>query len=362
MSRLSSLLLAGSLAGVLGGCAARPPPPGPAPSAALSAVLRERQVMNAREMSDLPLYQAREAPWLIDAARAMQNARGLPAMYTDVRRVNVPLVDGRMYGPLSARLFRPAEARDTPVILYFPGGTWATGPRENYDATPRELAARTGWVVLSLQTRQAPEAQFPGIHDDAFALYQWARAHLREWGADPTRVVLAGEGPGANLALSTALLARERTAAGMPTPLPDQLLLITPLAGTALNTPSMAENRRGRPLSRATVDWAQDLYAPGSLRDPRIDLAAREDFAGLPPTTVVLAQIDPLRSGGEVLAAKLSAAGVRTEARVFPGATYDFFGLGRRTPESTAAEDYAVGRMKGVFRQPRAARARAPGS
>ena len=79
----------------------------------------------------------------------------------------------------------------------------------------------------------------------------------------------------------------------------------------------MQENRRSRPLTRATVDWAQDLYAPDDLGDKRIDLAARADFAGLPPTTIILAQIDPLRSGGETLATKLAAAGVPVEARLF---------------------------------------------
>lgn len=338
---------------LLPGCAATPPqgrtPYTPTP--AMLSVLEERQNMHAEDPSGLSIVRAREVPMMSDAAQAIPNVAGLPATFVEVPQVQQLIASGAD-GALVARLYRPALAKDTPVILYFDGGTWATGTIDAYEESARQLSARTGWVVVSLRTRLAPEAKFPAIHDDAFALYQWARAHLREWGADPTRVALAGEGPGANLALSTAMLARDRAAAGAPTPAPDYLLLITPLAGTELHTPSMSENGRSRPLTRATVDWAQDLYAPDNLNDPRIDLAARTDFAGLPPTTIILAQIDPLRSGGETLATKLSAAGVPVEARLFPGTTADFFGLGSRVPDAAAAEDYAATRLKAAFYRP----------
>lgn len=318
------------------------------PSAAMLSVLEERQAMHARDLSGLSAERARDVPNLIDAARAIPNVQGLPAPFVDVPQVTQVVASGAD-GALVARLYRPTLAKDTPVILYFPGGTWSTGTLDTYEETARQLSARTGWVVVSMRTRLAPEALYPAAHDDAFALYQWARAHLREWGADPTRVALAGEGPGANLALSTALLARDQAARGAPLATPDHLLLITPLAGTALNTASMSENGRSRPLTRATVDWAQDLYAPDNLDDPRIDLVARNDFALMPPTTIILAEIDPTRSGGEELAARMAGAGVRVESRLFPGTTADFFGLGATVPEAAAAEDYAAARLKTAF-------------
>ncbi len=348
MHRLVPLLLLPLLAA----CATQPPQGSTpyAPSPAMRAVLEERQAMHAKEMSDLSPAEARDVPGLIDAARAIPNVKGLPATYPNVPQVT-PLTASGADTELSARLYRPALAKDTPVIIYYPGGTWATGSLDTYDETARQLAMRTGWVVVSIRTRLAPEAQFPVIHDDAFAAYSWARAHMREWGADPTRVALVGEGPGANLALATALTARDRVRQGTSA-LPDQLVLVTPVAGTGLSSPSMSENRRSLPLTRATVSWAQDLYARRALKDPRIDLVNRPDLAGLPPTTVILAQIDPLRSGGEALARNLAAAGVPTEARLFPGTTYDFFGLANQVPEAAAAEDYVVNRLKAAFDRP----------
>ena len=334
-----------------------------APSSGMSAVLREHRAMRARPLADLPPERAREVPTLSDAMRAIPNVRGLPAGTTDVPQVRDVVASGAA-GALAARLYRPVLAKDTPAIVFFPGGTWVTGSLDEADASARELSSRTGWVVVVVRTRLAPEATFPAAHDDALAAYQWARGQLRSWGADPTRLALAGEGVGANLALSTALAARDRGVAE-----PDHLLLITPLAGTSLRGVSMSESGDSRPLTRSTVRWAQDLYAPeyGQQTDKRIDLVSRPDLAGLPPVTVILAEIDPLRSGGGALAARLeeagalragapgvgtAAPGIRTEARLFPGTTHGFFGLGAAVPEAAAAEDYAAARLRAAFVRP----------
>jgi len=332
---------------LLAGCGTLPPQGRTpyAPTQAMMSVLSERAAMNAKERSDLGVAEARDVPELTDAAHAIPNVAGLPADAIDVEQFN-QLTGSGAAGPIGATLYRPKLAKNTPVIILFPGGTWVTRRDAATDETARQLVERTGWVVVTLQPRLAPEATFPAIHDDAMAAYQWARANLRAWGADPTRVVLAGEGPGANLALSTALAARDAAAAGRPIALPDYLLLITPWAGTSTSTASMSENADSRPLTRSTVRWAQRLYASGHLEDPRIDLARRTDFAGLPPVTLVLADIDPLRSGAEDLAERMRAARVPTDLRRYPGVTYGFFGLGAYVPEAAAAEQDVATTLK----------------
>ncbi len=360
--RTKAPLLACVLAAALAACAGDPGPPQGAtpylPSPGMAAVLQERQAMRAADPGTVSVARAREVPNLIAAMQAMPNVRGLPSDSPEVPVVRALTASGAD-GALPARLYQPRSARGVPLVIYFPGGTWVTGGLDDYDESARQLAQRTGWVVAAVGLRHAPEATFPAIHDDAFAAYQWARSHAREWGADPTRVALAGEGAGANLALSTALLARDRLV-----PVPDHLLLITPLAGTTLSGPSMEDSGRSLPLTRRTVGWAQQRYTTDDrqLLDPRLDLAPRTDLAGTPPTTIVLAQIDPLRSGGEALAAGLTAAGVRTNVRMFPGTTHDFFGLGERVTEAAAAEDYAAANLKAAFDRPalRPTRARGP--
>lgn len=350
MLRLAPLLLLSLVAA----CAHEPPQGSTpfVPTRAMSAILQERQAMRAKPLSSWSLNttEVRDVPSLSDAGNAIPNVVGLPAMTVEVKQFSQ--LDGAgANGMLLARLYRPAVAKDTPVIIYFPGGTWVTGTLDQYDDTARQLAARTGYVVLSVRTRLAPEVRFPAEHDDALAAYQWARMNLRSWGADPTRVVLAGEGPGANLALSTALAARDAAARGSPVPTPDALLLITPWAGTGTSSPSMSENGGSRPLPRSDVRWANRVYAGGKLSDPRIDLVDRVDFSQMPPTTIILAQIDPLRSGGETLAARMQAAGVPVQARLYQGVTYDFFGLGTQVPEAAAAESFAAERLRLQFAQ-----------
>ena len=312
----------------------------------MSDILVERAAMHAKERSAVSLQEARDVPDLVEAGHAIFNVQGLPAPGIEVSQFSQPAASGAA-GSIGATLYRPVLAKNTPIIIYFPGGTWVTRRDADADEIARQLAIRTGWVVVSLRPRLAPEAKFPAIHDDALAAYQWARGQMRSWGADPTRVVLSGEGPGANLALSTALMARDQHVA-----LPDALLLITPWAGTATNTASMTENGSSQPLTRATVRWAQNLYAPNDLTNPRIDLAARSDLAGMPPTMFVLADIDPLRSQAETLAANLQQAGTRVDVRRYAGVTYDFFGLGAYVPRAADAEQDVASALKARFDRP----------
>ncbi len=326
------------------------------PTPEMSDILSERVAMNAKERSSVSLQEARDVPSLVEAGHAIYNVQGLPSPGIEVSQFSQPAASGAA-GSIGATLYRPALAKNTPIIVYFPGGTWATRRDADADETARQLSIRTGWVVVTLRPRLAPEAQFPAIHDDALAAYQWARGQMRSWGADPTRVVLAGEGPGANLALSTALMARDRNV-----PLPDGLLLISPWAGTATNTPSMSTYGSMPPLTRATVRWAQNQYAPDNLADPRIDLVARRDLAGMPATTVVVAELDPSRSEAETLAANLQQAGTRVDLRQYGGVTHDFFGLGAYVPRAAEAEQDVAAALKARYDRPMAAAPARPAS
>ncbi len=334
--RRASVLLAAAL---LTGCASRSFPVSPE----MSDVLAEWRAMHPVEPSDTNLQRARDVPSLVEAAFAIGNVEGRPAEFVTVGRTDEVMGSGAA-GPIGATLVRPALAKNTPVIIYFPGGTWATRRDADDVTVARQLSARTGFIVVVPRLRLAPQARFPDIHDDALAAYQWARGAMRSWGGDPTRVVLAGSGPGANLALSTALTARERNML-----LPDALLLITPWASASTATASMGAYALSQPLSRDTVRWAHYLYAPRKGDDPRLDLMRRSDWAGLPPTLMILAEIDPLRSAAETVAAQMRAAGDWVDVRLYPGVTYDFFGLGAYVPRAADAEADAASALLARF-------------
>jgi len=83
-------------------------------------------------------------------------------------------------------------------------------------------------------------------------------------------------------------------------------------------------------------------------KDPRIDLIDA-NLKGLPPTTIITDEIDPLQSEGMTLVSKLKAVGVTTDTKNYDGVTHEFFGMGTVVPEAKDAEMYAVGQLKKGF-------------
>jgi acetyl esterase/lipase len=251
-------------------------------------------------------------------------------------------------GDIRARVYTPPSAVEeaTPLLLYLHGGGWVIGDLDGYDASPRALARRTGAVVVSAHYRQAPEFRFPAAHEDSFTAWQWMIDNAEALGGNPARAAIAGEGSGANMAVNIALRARDE---GIVQPL--HLALVSPMAGTALDLPSHAENIDSRPLNTATVRWflRKALRNKAAQSDPRINLAARGDLAGLPPTTIILAEIDPLRSEGEALADALRRSGVWVDCTTYEGVTHQFFGLAQIVNKAMFAQSQVARNLIGAF-------------
>jgi acetyl esterase len=251
-------------------------------------------------------------------------------------------------GELEARVYRPAGllSRLNPMVLYFHGGGFVTGDLDSHDASARALARRSGAVVVSLAYRLAPEHRFPAAHDDAWAAWQWLVANAAELGGDRQRIAVAGEDAGASLAAHVALLARDARG-----PQPVQQLLIHPIAGHDLSTPSYGEMLRAQPIGLAAMRWRlrQLVDDEAKLADPRIDLASRSDLAGVAPAIVVLAEVDPLRSEGEALATALEVAGVPVQCWIYEGMAQGFFGLGLVVTKALFAQSDAADALGKAF-------------
>ncbi len=319
------------------------PPQGPVsyqPGLAMTKELRELQIMHPAPPQDVSPSEARREPRLTDAARAIENVQGLPLPELAVPQFENLNTTGAA-GNLPGRLYRPKLANNTPLIVFLPGGGFARPDIDAADMAVRQLVERTGYVALMVAPRAAPGGRFPAAHEDALAILKWARENARSWGADPSRLVLAGEGTGALLALATALSAHSD---GQEPP--DQLVLITPMAGP----PGLGAFARAAPRTRAAVLSDLRLYAGSPLpADPRLDPLHRADLHGLPPVIMVLAEGDPLRSDAEALLDRMRAAGVPAVARFYPGASAEFFPLGQQVPEASSAEDFVAAQLKAAF-------------
>jgi acetyl esterase/lipase len=126
--------------------------------------------------------------------------------------------------------------------------------------------------------------------------------------------------------------------------------LIYPVAGADMDTPSYTENEFAKPLSKALMQWFVK-YAfdnPQQLQDKRIDLI-HADLGGLPATVIVTAQIDPLRSDGEMLAQAMRKAGDNVVIQDFTGVTHEFFGLDGVVTKAAKAQDLVAGEMRKAF-------------
>jgi acetyl esterase/lipase len=93
------------------------------------------------------------------------------------------------------------------------------------------------------------------------------------------------------------------------------------------------------------------LPSPDALSDPRIDMARRTDLSILPSTTLILAEIDPLRSGAEALGNALKRSGVELETSLYLGVTHGFFGLSRLVNKAMLAEAMVADRLRRAFKQ-----------
>ncbi|MGF6307597.1 acetyl esterase [Bradyrhizobium sp. i1.8.4] len=260
-------------------------------------------------------------------------------------------------GRLAARLYRNGRGT-APTVIFFHGGGWVAGDLETHDRQARNLVIETGAVVISVDYRRPPETRFPGAFEDAFTAVRDVVARLAEFGGDLSRVGVAGDSAGGNLAATTALACRD---AGIR--LAGQLLVypVTDATGNFADPaenakfPSRAENAEGYFLTRATMQWFAGHYLadPAQGADWRVSPLHAKSLAGVAPAVVTTAWFDPLRDEGHAYADALQAAGVPVNYHSGEGLIHGYFGLGdaseaARAEAQRARADFRVLLERGV--------------
>ncbi len=210
-------------------------------------------------------------------------------------------------GPLTYRAYVPEGAGPFEVVAYFHGGGWVLGHESSDDPFCRDLAKRSGRLVVSLNYRHAPEHPYPAAVDDAAAGVRWLAANAADLGGSDGPMALAGWSAGANLAAVVA-----RKLASDPAIDIRCQLLVTPVTDAADEAPSRVENGDGYILTRSLMDWFIEQYVADDQRaDPDVSPLRATDLSGLAPAMVVYAEFDPLRDEGIEYARALSNAGVK---------------------------------------------------
>jgi acetyl esterase len=265
-----------------------------------------------------------------DALRALAAARAAvpPPQVASVADIQVK----GAAGPLAARVYRVSREK-SPTVVFFHGGGWVAGDLETHDRQARLLAIETNAVVVSVDYRRPPETRFPGAFEDAFAAARDIIADIAEFGGDSTRIGVAGDSAGGNLAAAVAIACRDACIK-----LAAQLLVypVTDVAGNYADAsenarfPSRTENAEGYFLSRAVMQWFAGHYLGDANHgaDWRVSPLRSKNLAGLAPAIVCTAWFDPLRDEGKAYADALTAAGVATRYYDGKGLIHGYFGLG----------------------------------
>lgn len=234
------------------------------------------------------------------------------------------------------RLYRPGAVERPPVLLYCHGGGWVVGGLDSHDSVVAELAAGAGCAALAVDYRLAPEHRWPAQLDDAWTALAWLLDEAGSLGLDTSRLVVAGDSAGGQLAAALALRARD---AGGP-PLAGQVL-IYPALGLHLAEPERTPAPDGPGLTAADMAaYRQALFGGPEPLDPLAHPLLAGDFAGLPPAVLVTAEHDPLRDDAAAYAERLAAAGVPVEHRRVGGLVHGCLRARHLSP--AAGELFAV--------------------
>ncbi|MCY7349401.1 MAG: alpha/beta hydrolase [Cytophagaceae bacterium] len=324
------------------------PPPEWAPNIdpQMLAVIEELLRLNPIPLWTLSAQEARTKPTVKDAVLSLLAKNGVAPKPANVD-VSMIVIPGPAGNGIRSVVYKPRNlSGPLPVIVYYHGGGWVLANPEVYEASTVALAEKVGAIVVSVEYRKSPENKFPAAHEDAYTAYKWVRDNTASIGGNPAKVAVAGESAGGNMAATVSMMARDRGIA-----LPLHQLLVYPVANNDLNTPSYNIYANAKPLDRPLIIWFVDKYfrTPADGDSPLISLVDVANLSGLPPVTIIAAQIDPLLSEGEQLAKKYAQVGVPVVYQKYDGVTHEFFGTDAVVPKAGQAQDFAAARLRSAF-------------
>jgi acetyl esterase len=285
--------------------------------------------------------------------------RGLAAMRPDLTaaRAGLAAVSDRTIpgpaGPIRVRIYKPRlqQEHPLPVLVFFHGGGWVLGDLDSADGFCCTLTRQAACLTISVDYRLAPEHRYPAAVEDCDAATRWVAANASALGGDTSRLIVAGDSAGGNLAAVCALRAHCR--AGPSIALQVLIYPVTMLAEPQY--PSRSRLAEGYFLTRAALDWFTNHYVPDAAQRHQPDASPllAQPLQGLPPALVLTAEYDPLVDEGEAYALRLLAAGVPLRARRFLGTIHGFVMFHELLDQGRAAVAEIADAIRGLERAKR---------
>ena len=224
------------------------------------------------------------------------------------------------------------------VLLFIHGGVWIVGNFDNHKRLLRDLVVGSGQVGVFVEYTSLPDAKYPTQPEECYAALKWIAAHAGEFGADGSRIAVAGNSVGGNMSAALTLMTKDRNG-----PKISYQVLFIPATDASVDTASYHAFATDRFLSRDFMKYGWDRYATDekTRNNPYVSplRASNKELTGLPPALVITAENDPLRDEGEAYARKLKEAGVDVNAVRYNGTIHDFVLLNalRHLPSTESA-------------------------
>ncbi|GAB2533174.1 alpha/beta hydrolase [Nocardia heshunensis] len=258
-------------------------------------------------------------------------------------------VEGGPTGQVRVRIVKPKDATGTlPVIIYTHGAGWVFGDAHTHDRLVRDLAVGVNAAVVFPEYDRSPDVHYPVANEQSYRVAQWVTTDGASKGLDTTRIAIAGDSVGGNMAIALTFMAKERGDVSFR-----QQVLFYPVTDANFDTPSYRKFATGYFLTLEGMQWFWDQYTTAEADRAQITAsplrASLDQLTGLPPALVITAENDVLRDEGEAYAAKLRAAGVEVTAVRYGGIVHDFVML--NTLHDTNAAKAAVAQAVSVLTQ-----------
>jgi len=259
----------------------------------------------------------------VDARAVLSGAQAsiavnLPKTEIEQKRIQF---EGRS---LSLTIVRPEGAQGVlPAFMFFHGGGWVLGDFPTHERFVRDLVADSGAAAVFVNYTPSPEARYPVAIEEAYADTKWVANNGAEIGVDGSRLAVAGNSVGGNMAAVVSLMAKERGSPALRAQ-----VLFWPVTDAHFENASYAQFAEGHFLTRSMMVWFWDNYTTDPVERRQIHAsplqATKKQLQGLPPALVQTAEFDVLRDEGEAYARNLQAAGVEVIATRYGGTIHDF--------------------------------------
>ncbi len=259
---------------------------------------------------------------------------------------NIEMSDG---AEIPVRVYQPKAAGPHPIVLYYHGGAFLEGYGniQTHDNIVRALASKTNSVVISVGYRLAPTFPFPTATEDSYEALLWAAENADLFNGDPTKIAVAGDSAGGNLATVVTMMARDRKG-----PEITAQALFYPLTTFQDVTFSSRETYDSGYylISRSVMEKARENYTPDEkMWSNPYTSPLDANLKNLPPALIITAEFDPLRDEGEEYAKRLAEHQTPVKAIRYNGVMHGFISFYEVMHRGKQALDEAATYLNNAF-------------